>query len=156
MEFLKIINPNLGFEIGYPSHWEIQQQAPDGSAFGFLSPIDGENDAMRENVNIQVQNLPDSTYDLDKFSELSLQGFQTQLGEFEIIENAKRMTLSGIPAEKIVFFGTLQNISFKFQSIYGVSRPHAYILTYTAIDETYEKFLPIFEDIITSLKISPL
>ena len=84
------------------------------------------------------------------------EGFQNLLGDFSVIEDIVKTTLGGIPAEKLVFFGTLQGYRFKYQCYYGVAEKYAYIITYTALEETYEKYLPIFKSMVRSFKINEI
>ena len=151
MVLYECINATFGYQVQPPANWDIQDQAG-GSTIIFFCPIEEKSEQMRENINIHVDDLTNSPMTLDDYSNASMNGFETMLGDFSIIEPVEKTTLGGLAAEKLSFFGTLQNIRFKFKSIYGVDSKNAYVLTYTAIESSYPNFLPNFEKFVASFQ----
>ena len=152
MNFLTYRNQSYGVEISYPMDWDISEDFP-GVVVIILAPQEDPKDMFRENLNILVQDLTSQPMTMDEYTQLSLAQFEQTVNKFKVIDPLYITNLSGMPAYRI----TYNQVQGKFKLIGSVAWTlidnTAYVLTVTAGRKDYDKYEPIFNEMIKSFKI---
>ena len=136
-------NPTFGIRIQYPSDWgRLDLSFLQHSADIDFYPLN--DTSLAKNVKVQVNNLPSRNMTLEEYTNS-----QINLLEENLLESSAA-TLAGIPGYKIVF----TNIEgLKTMQVWTIKDDKAYIITYVAQEEDYEKDLQIAQKMIDSFEI---
>jgi eukaryotic-like serine/threonine-protein kinase len=136
-------NPTFGIRIQYPSDWgRLDLSFLQHSADIDFYPLN--DTSLAKNVKIQVNNLPSRNMTLEEYTNS-----QINLLEENLLESSAAI-LAGIPGYKIVF----TNIEgLKTMQVWTIKDDKAYIITYVAQEEDYEKELQIAQKMIDSFEI---
>ena len=137
------------FSIKYPDNWEPKEVA---TAIAFLSPLDGTKDKFRENVNVMVQDLKTHPMDLSEFTELTRKQIKLHAGNDAIL-GEKRLTFAGQPAEQFIYKATIQEVDLKFKQYWFIKGTNAFVLTYTAEPQQYERYEDVGTEMLDSFKL---
>lgn len=141
------------FSIQYPSNWKPDDSGTNGTTFFLFSPFENTDDTFSENVNLLLQNLPDKKMDLEGYVKLTNSQIKDNpyIQDIEIIENK---TYDKNNYHQMIFKGTQNGNKFTYYQRYWVMDHIAIILTFTAQQNTYSKYLPIGEKILNTFKIT--
>ncbi|WP_414623250.1 PsbP-related protein [Calothrix sp. CCY 0018] len=144
---------NLGITIKYPQSWQRQDI---GNIFTkelvkFLSLL-GKQDNFEEKVVLSIEDYPGS---LEQSKDDFTKEINKALSAAEIIETTP-ITLGFKPAFKIIYTGKDEekNLNLKNLQIWTLKANKAYIITYTAEQKDYDKFLPELKNMIKTFEIS--
>ncbi|MEX1013181.1 MAG: DcrB-related protein [Waddliaceae bacterium] len=138
-----------GYIIEAPESWEV-----DEGIFGtdviLLAPSDSPNDAFRENMNVMIVPL-DVAITRKEFYETSVKGLNQALTNFSLQES-KDLTIGGVPALQIVFSHQVGDVKAIVEQYLVMRGNAAFIFTFTAAPDSYDKYLPVFNRIVKSIK----
>lgn len=136
-------NPTFGIRIQYPSDWgRLDLSFLQDSADIDFYPL--SDTSLAKNVKIQVNNLPSRNMTLEEYTNSQINPLEEKLLK------SNTTTLAGIPGYEIVFT-SLQGL--KTMQVWTVKDDKAYIITYVAQEEDYEKDLQIAQKMIDSFEI---
>ena len=143
-KFVTYDNPTFGVRIQYPSDWgRLDLSFMQGSADIDFYPL--ADTSLAKNVKIQVDNLPSSNMTLEEYTNSQINPFEEKLLE------SNTTTLAGMPGYEIVFT-SLQGL--KTMQVWTIKNDKAYIITYVAQEEDYEKELQVAQKMIDSFEIT--
>ncbi len=136
-------NPTFGIRIQYPSDWgRLDLSFLQHSADIDFYPLN--DTSLAKNLKVQVKNLPFHNMTLEEYTNSQINLLKENLLE------SSAATLAGIPGYKIVF----TNIEgLKTMQVWTIKDDKAYIITYVAQEEDYEKELQIAQMMIDSFEI---
>ncbi|MBD2355633.1 serine/threonine protein kinase [Tolypothrix sp. FACHB-123] len=145
-------NSQYRIKIQYPQNWERQEIDNQITAeiVTFLSNKQSEKDNFIEKVTISVENFSGT---LEESSKLFRNDIKSNLSASQIIEESST-TLLNKPAMKLVYTGKDGNKVLKNLQIWTLKNEQAYIITYTAKIDDYDKFKPIVDRMIKSFEIN--
>ncbi|MGB5715002.1 MAG: PsbP-related protein [Waterburya sp.] len=142
-------NSSQGFRIDYPETWSPQNR-DDFFATGvvFFSPPEDDSDQFKERVSILIENLADTS--LAQYSEQSLAEIK-RLSDPNVDE-AQTINLRGEEGRQIVYGGEENGNPVQRMQTWLIKDNQAYVITYTAKPESYDKYLPTVEKMIESFQ----
>jgi hypothetical protein len=143
-------NKTFGYQLTYPADFTMKTM---GSATVFSSTVQDKTFAFSPSVNVVVIDLGTSPADLDQFYRQSKDAVERSLGKVKFIED-KKEKLAGANACRLVYTSRQIKADFKFMQVLCVHDNRAYLLTYTALQEQYDKFLKIAQSIIQSFQFT--
>jgi hypothetical protein len=158
--FLTYENTTYGIKIQYPAGygWQIgfANQTSEDNVYNYIvafrSPRDRVSDTVAENVNIVVENLPpEENIALDAYSTFQISDLTLSGTNFDLRESTPTV-LAGIPAYKIVYSQTLQQVPLQVMQVWAIKDNKAYLLTFTAEAPKYSTFLPVAQKMIDSFE----
>ncbi len=143
-KFVTYDNPTFGVRIQYPSDWgrldlSFLQQSADIDFYPLADT------SLAKNVKIQVNNLPSRNMTLEEYTNSQINPLEERLLE------SNTTTLAGIPGYEIVFT-SLQGL--KTMQVWTIKNEKAYIISYVAQEEDYEKELQVAKKMIDSFEIT--
>ena len=143
-------NSSQGFRIDYPDSWSPQNRN-DFFASGvvFLSPLEDDDDQFKERVSILIEELASDT-SLTQYTEQSLAEIK-KLSDPNVKE-AQTINLGGNEGRQIVYAGTENGFPVQRMQTWSIEDNQAYVITYTAKYNSYDKYLPTVEKMIESFK----
>ncbi|AFY56809.1 serine/threonine protein kinase [Rivularia sp. PCC 7116] len=144
---------NLGITIKFPQNW--QRQDIDNfitkEVVAFLSPESGEQDNFQEKVILSVEEYSGS---LNQSKDDFTKEITERLSAAKII-STKPTTFAYKPAFQIIYTAKNEesNLNLKNLQIWTLKGNKAYILTYTAEQENYDKFIATVKEMTKSFEI---
>ena len=147
-------NTNCGLSIQYPSNWNFEERThDDGSVINWIVELqpnneDGYNNVVSIELN-DISSLSDKSFEAIKdFEEESL----SDISEIVKMETSEPTQISGYPAQKIVQSELVSGD--KKMEVFTVAFDREYKITYDATSSYYSRYLPIFEEMIKTFKIT--
>jgi serine/threonine-protein kinase len=137
--------------VEYPADWELDTTGMMNTTFILKSPKENPKDEFQENINLLVQDLAGYNLDLTKFTEITESQIRQMLVESKILMSAPVHFLE-MPAHQLSYSGKLNHIMLKWEQIFWIEGEKAFILSYSAKIEAFEKYHPIAEQIMNSIK----
>lgn len=143
-------NPSYHFRMQYPKDWTVEEK---GNAIVFMSPRADSSD-FQENVVIIREELS-SPEALDMYVGRTMSELVKKTGAK--VRESWDITLSGLPARQMVYTATIpyggKRYTVKWMTVCTIQGTTAYILTYTALEDTYQERLEEFQAILDSFTI---
>lgn len=160
ISFLTYENPIYGISIEYPSAWTYQEPEEESSAnttiFSIvdISPPISENPNVATNFQMGIENLQ-SPISLDQYARTVINSYRGNLN-FSLISVDLNSTLSGRPAYQIIFTDVtedgIERKSIERGTVDEVNN-RVYYVAFNTETSMYEKFLPIVQTMMNSLKL---
>lgn len=160
ISFLTYENPIYGISIEYPSAWTYQEPEEESSAnttiFSIvdISPPISENPNVATNFQMGIENLQ-SPSSLDQYARTVINSYRGNLN-FSLISVDLNSTLSGRPAYQIIFTDVtedgIERKSIERGTVDEVNN-RVYYVAFNTETSMYEKFLPIVQTMMNSLKL---
>ena len=143
-------NIERGFRVNYPTAWS-KQNRDDFFATGvvFFSPLEEDTDKFKERVSVLVENLSEDT-SLDKYTEQSLLEIE-KLSDPNVGE-PQTISLGENEGKQVVYDSEENGKPVQRMQAWSVEDNNAYVITYTAESDTYDKYLPTVEKMIESFE----
>ena len=139
------------YSIHYPANWDLDQSKKNGMSFMILSPALSENDKVRENVNLLVQDIPDGM-NMDQYITISETQIKNIIPGSSIVKSERQ--LSGESEHhKIYYTGNEGETKYKFEQDIFVKKGKAYILTLTCEQDQFDKYQDVGEKILNSFRL---
>ena len=153
-------NPGFGLSIQYPSSWTGMQFRADpldptntSIVAIFEAPRENQSDSYRENLILGVQGPREESISLEEYTENSLNAFSS-MSDRVMILGSSPSSLSGLPAQEIVYTSTLQNLSLKKMQLFTIVNSNmAYVVTFGAEATQFNKYVPEIRKMIDSVRI---
>ncbi|WP_341530596.1 protein kinase [Nostoc sp. UHCC 0302] len=149
-KFLTYQDSNNGIKIKYPEGWE-RQDIPNPvtqELVTFLSPKQSDADKFRDKLTISTETLSST---LDESRDLFIQEIKNSLPEAKIV-NTSETTMANKRANKLVFTGKDGENNLKTLQVWTLKNDKAYVITYTAAIDDYDKFVQTAEKMIQSFE----
>jgi len=142
----------LGFKLNVacPDYWLVEKEL--GGIFVFLSPKENEEDYFQENFNIVVQDLRSNPMKLEEYTSASIDYLPDFIDNMDIVDSGYT-DLSGYEAFKIIYTGKHMVYDLKWFQAWTIVDDIAFIATYTAEIEKYDKYINIIDSMMTSFSI---
>lgn len=148
--FFSCSKSKSGEVLTFPAGWEIKHDYMGCKIMG-LSPIENEYDNFRENGNLVIEKLPQSV-SAEEYNRLSLNAMKGLLTNFEVISSSPAV-INEYTCSKMIYTHTMGQMNIKVLSIFIVDGNDGYVLTFSASPESFDKFLPEFNNIADSFNI---
>lgn len=149
-------NPDEQISMLVPSGWKLQENPNPQTIAAFLAPKETKKDKFIENVGLSIADLtvkPNAT--LDEVSKAWIDdGKQSFPGSFEVV-NQENTALGGIEARKITVTARDEISNLKSVVFIAIRDKKAYMLNYSAEEQSFAKFLPAAEKLVASIKFGP-
>ncbi len=141
---------NSAYRIKYPKEWSKQEFMDTGVIF--TSPKENTSDNFRENLHIIVQDLSSNPVTLDEYTNESIEKILESVPNVNILKSEKTIVSSN-PAYMVIYTGNQEDYHLKWMQIWTLKENKAFIITYTAEEESYDNFLNIIEEMINSFEV---
>jgi len=153
--FLPYVNSTYGIKLQYPSSWDKEEngtrQDTETNVVTFYPPATNSNASL----DISIDDISDEKgIALAQYASGGISDLKQSLKNFKLVGLTTNNVLSGLPAYKSIYAYADQNTTFKDMEIGAIKGDKAYVLTYEAGMNEYEKYLPIIQELINSFQIT--
>lgn len=140
-------NEKHKFSIVFPADWTLQDSEMMVMA---LSPQENPADAFMENIGILSMDLGTELSAKD-IADMALEMIKQMTTGLEVHEKGTK-TIDGLPATYYVFSGKMGEIEVKTMQFVFMKGSVEYVITCTANPQTFEKYRPAFDNMISSFR----
>ncbi len=142
---LTYTNAEKHYTIKYPSEWTKSEQK---GYVAFLSPLDSASDDFRENVNVMVQDLSANPVDLDQYTSITKSQIEGMEGSSII--SIKDKMVGGLKGKEVNYNLKYNGRLLRLKAYYTIKGKEAYLLTFTALPESYSRYELVGKDVMDS------
>lgn len=135
------------FSIDYPKDWSLDTSGQMNSQFLLFSKVE-ENDTFRENVNLIIQDLKGQDMTLKSFIKLSENQITSMVENGKIIESENHGSY-----QSVIWSGFISGYNLKFKQFLFIKDEKANVLTFTALETTFDAYIETGAKILDSFKL---
>ncbi len=149
-------NNEHGFLVRYPQGWKAQEMKQENygklsSIILFLSPLEGEKDVSRENINLVVEELAPSPQTLEGYTAAAIALEQELFDEYTLTASHD-LQIAGLSAHRITYTAAVNGGSTTaFEQIWFIRDGKAYVWSLAALPESYDRYAQTFRLMLDSL-----
>jgi eukaryotic-like serine/threonine-protein kinase len=151
-KFVEYQNLNYGIQVDRPEDWKIEEK---NDVFEkvviFKSPLENKNDNFQEKVSISIEDLSSQPKSLAEYSNATIQNLKQDWQPEELQES--ETNLADRPADRVIYSYRDGDRKLKRMQVWNLKNNRAYVVTYTAEEDKFDRFSKSAEKIIDSLKI---
>lgn len=153
--FLPYVNSTYGIKLQYLSSWDKEEngtrQDTETDVVTFSPPAINSNASL----DISIDDISNEKgIALAQYASSGVSDLKQSLKNFNLVGLTTNNVLAGLPAYKSIYTYVDQNTIFKDMEIGAIKGDKAYILTYEAGTNEYDKYLPIIQEMINSFQIT--
>jgi len=141
---------NLGLE--YSAAWSIKENPAAGVVVAFGSPKESNDDQFVDNINLSTTDISSKPNMASAQLTDSWIKQSESAPSFSLLDR-KPTTLAGESADQLIYTISNQDKSLKGMVIIGVKNKISYVITYTAEQSSFDKFLNAANALASSLKV---
>lgn len=140
------------FFLQYPSDWKLDKSGQGGTSLILFSKIASDEDLFEENVNVIIEDLSTFNIDLSQYVSISESQIKSMIKSAIIVESSK-MKYGTQEYHRLVYTGYAGDLRLRFEQYYFMKNKKAYVITFTAEQDTYPEYKVTGERILNSFKL---
>jgi hypothetical protein len=144
------VNKEKKYEIQYPKSWQTRATPNQFDLVLIAPPLPGENQ-ISGTMNIISEKIG-SAFTLEEFFNENIPNITTELKDAHV-EKIGNQSLHGVPSKWALYSHKMNNLTLKVLQYFIVANEHAYLLTFSAIDEEFPAYKKEFEKIAESFRL---
>lgn len=148
----KIYNGD-NFTIRYPPTWELNKSGSMNTLFVIMSPSEGPEDKISENLSLIVQDMGSQAINLDQYVGLSTSQVTAQLKDGSILIN-ERKSNDGNEYHKLIYSGKMGDLHLAFNQHVRIKDNKVYVLNFTCEFSKITQWQSIGEEIMNTFKFN--
>ena len=146
---IELFEPQKGkIKLLYPNDWQVQREPITNELGKFISPKENNNDTFQESLIVSVES---SDLSLEEYTEKTLQQINQNISQDFL--QARAVTLDERQGTQVIYQRQTNDKQLKTMQSWTVVNNRAYIVTYTAEEDKFNKFQPIVTKMIDSMEI---
>ena len=146
-------NSTYGLSLEYPEDWSMKENPATGIVVAFGSPKESSDDKFVDNVNVSFTNLSSKdALTLDQLADAWLKETENSAPTFKLLDR-QHTSVAGETAEQLVYSFSNKGMDMKGMVVITMKNKMAYIVTYSAEEGSYDKFVDAANTMVSSLKL---
>ena len=137
-----------GVSIKHLSNWTFVENPK--TAFIFIRPMEEQGQKFKENINLTVVDIGNAK--LSKLVEMSLKNMDKLLVDYKKI-GTEYLKIDSKEYAKTTYTHNMQGLPLKVMLYQVMKNNKGYNLTCTSTGDTFNKYAPVFEEMIKSFDI---
>lgn len=138
------------FDIRFPDDWDVQSSTSNETLIVGFSPADGLQDTFREFVEVTRTFSPG--IDLETFVADTRSSFATSSGFIQLSQ--REININGRDGQEFIYLINVDGTSLQNISHIYYADETGFVVTGSAISETFNDFREIFDEIMASFEIN--
>lgn len=150
----RYVNKDFGFSITPPAGWSIQDGKPYNLVVIFIGPAEG---GFSPNFNLNIVDVPIGVSEINEeiieTIKSQLEALGDYLGTVDFISEGEReiSKYKGYELEYFVYVG--DDVVIEQKQVYLINNGKFYVFTFSSLSDTFDKYLPLFEQSLSSFEI---
>ena len=145
------IAASAGTTVNYPPNWRLDASGNLGANYFIYSPSEGDADNFAENINFLTQYLKGQKIDLEQYTQISLSQLDKLMPGAKLLSNKLLRGPAG-EYQKVVYTARQQGFDMEFMQHYFIKKGSAYVLTFTGLEISFEKYSGVAEKIMNTFR----
>lgn len=141
-------NKQYGFSIQFPGIRTFQENVFNAAVMFFTPQTEG--DKIQENIGITASELQ-GQYTLDEFYAKNQETLKQQ-ESYKELENTT-IKVNDVDAKKSIFTTAVNSNNLKFEEVMIIKGKMVYVITYTALESTFDQFAQKFDEMVATFEI---
>jgi hypothetical protein len=145
-----------GISLEYPTNWMKGSNNYLSSILTIFAPLDNRTDFYYDNIRINVDFSNETQANVtakDQIIEFE-KSFNSTIFNFKTLEK-QELTVSDNPSYSITYsFTGDDGAEHKLQRIASIKDNKVYTMTYDSVSDTFDKYLPVLNQLLSSMQIS--
>src|SRR3989344_5488207 len=137
---------NPYYTIKYPTDWTPKEQ---GAIVIFELPSEDASDTMYENVNVIA--VLSTNQDMDEYVMGEIDRIRADVSNFKLLDYSND-TIPGMVSRRIVYIEDGGENKYQYMQIIARKEDKTYMITYSALADTFPTYIKIVNDMISSFK----
>jgi serine/threonine-protein kinase len=141
------------YRLRFPDTWTVDQSGMFGSRFFLFAPLDTAGDTFRENVNLMMNDMrayPQAT--LEYLADGAKQQIEQLITDAKVHEF--RIAYNGDDKYYLMeYTGKQGQFNLHWKQLYVLANGTFYVLTFTAEESQYTRYLPLAERMFASFAL---
>lgn len=142
------LSSDRDFDILFPAGWEVLEGFQGAAILG-RSPQEDPQDAFLENLNVVIEKV-DRNVGIDEYFAASLNNMQASLNNFRKLEEGTAR-VAGQPTRTLIYTHESGQVTMKVLAYLFIRNGRAYVVTGTALPDTFEDYLETFQEVTHSI-----
>jgi len=142
-----------GGSIAHPPDWVPNIPGEGDIVFYVFSPLSGEGDQFRENVNLTIEHFTTLKPDLETYVRVATQKVGEQVPGSQV-KKSERMTREGRDYQAVEYEAAYMGNRVHFLQHVRVDDEKAYVLTFTAQADSLPGFEEVGQHIMNSFQLN--
>lgn len=143
----KIIRDSA-YDIRYPANWTPDQTGTMGADFILFAPLESVSDSFKENINLQITDFGSpGVITPEAFAQAAGEQIVKMITKARIVQTQRKERDDSIYYE-MEFTGVQGELDLHWKQQYWLKSQYAFILTFTAEESAYLRFLPLADKIL--------
>lgn len=138
--------------IMYPETWTIDTSEAGGINFFIYSPLVEATDIFQENFNLATEKLPNNSITTEYYTNRALEMIKTSFTDLKLLENKEHKGNAGT-YRTIVYTASMSGMNLKWKQSVYIKNSIAYIVSFTALEDTFNEFDAISQKVMDSFII---
>jgi serine/threonine-protein kinase len=143
---------DLKIKIDYPETWAKQKHDDILSRRIILIPDDPDSSNERNNVSINVEDLSSATISLSQYTQETVAALK-KFSDATEINGPNDVTVASSQGSKVIFLAVEDGKEQKKMQIWTLRQNRAYIITYTADRDKFDRYIDRVDKIVKSFEI---
>ena len=146
-------NNVYGFSVEYPKNWEIKESINVEGITAIVAFMGPAKNNFQPNINVKTENAP--SYTLNQYIQASKQTLSQffAMNDYILIDEGG-LTINGQNSYFLEYAYNLQGYPLKIKQVVLMKGDNAYIITYTALQNTFEDNVRDFDNSISTFKFT--
>lgn len=140
------------YKINYPDGWRVDDSKTNNADLFLFSPLNN-GDNFSEYTNVLIQDLKGMNMDLEKYKKISENQFSTVLPNSKIHES-EIIQSNGKNYYRLSFSYPQGELNVRGTSLCFIRNEKAYMVTFTALETTYDEYKKTGEMMISSFEFN--
>jgi len=141
-------NDRYGFSIRPPAGWKIKENVRVENFTIIVAFIGPTENNFAVNINIYSER---TNQNLQEYTSSNKESLNLYVPEFNLISEKNRI-IGNIKAYEIVYTAKVKNVDLKFEQVVLIKNNRSYIITFTNLNENFDKYIAVFEKSVDTFK----
>lgn len=140
------------FRIQYPATWQPDASKTMGADLFLFTPLEGQTDDFRENVNIIIQDLTGQHIDLAKYKEITDQQLKNLANDLEVYESVLE-NAGGSQSYRVSYSMKQGKYHLRVISRCYIKGEKAYLATFTSEVDAFHQYAAVAVDVLKTFAL---
>ena len=145
-------SPAQGLTLHVPASWHKVERAF-GTLVSFVSPLEAEDDRIRENINVIAEDFGTERPSLYEYTAGTIALLRSRDPGMTFL-SSRSIALGNNPAFAVTYDEDTIIGHMRFEQVWTIVGSRMYLLTLTATPETFDRYAPIFDTMLQTIILS--
>jgi hypothetical protein len=144
-------NHRFNYTVDYPESWNVMEAA--SGLVAFKAPKTSHRDDIDENVSVKALNFgPQKPESAEQWRDVETLNLAKIMPQFSLLDNGTTR-IGNRQAAFLIYNTSKGRVMLRIKQCLFLVDSVGYVVTYVATEATYDRYSPLAEDIISSIRV---